>query len=97
MLRLFRRQHVDEDQHLHDDLAQGQHPEVMVIACFDSGAEPGDPFAVRDVAALASVREPDAGRLPPPALGTAASPGAPAELCLTRIRAASRDERTATP
>lgn len=63
----FRAQHFGEDQHLYDELVQGQHPEVMVIACSDSrtdpaivcGAEPGDLFVIRNVAALVPVYEPD--------------------------------------
>lgn len=63
----FRTQHFDEDHHLYDELMQGQHPEVMVIACSDSrtdpaiicGAEPGDLFVIRNVAALVPTYEPD--------------------------------------
>ncbi|MDJ0390642.1 carbonic anhydrase [Roseomonas sp. E05] len=56
----FRRQHFEADEALYDHLLNGQHPEVMVIACSDSrtdpaiicGARPGDLFVVRNVAAL---------------------------------------------
>ena len=61
----FRRHHFEADHDLYDRLLDGQHPEVMVIACSDSrsdpaiicGARPGDLFVVRNVAAL----------VPPPA------------------------------
>jgi carbonic anhydrase len=63
----FREQHFNQDQELYDELLQGQHPEVMVIACSDSrtdpaiicGAEPGDLFVIRNVAALVPHYEPD--------------------------------------
>jgi carbonic anhydrase len=50
----FRAQHFDQDHELYDELLEGQHPEVMVIACSDSrtdpaiicGAEPGDLFVI---------------------------------------------------
>lgn len=56
----FRGQHFEADAELYDALLEGQHPEVMVIACSDSrtdpaiicGAQPGDLFVVRNVAAL---------------------------------------------
>ncbi|WP_073137438.1 carbonic anhydrase [Muricoccus roseus] len=61
----FRHQHFEVDEELFSRLLEGQHPEVMVIACSDSrtdpaiicGARPGDLFVVRNVAAL----------VPPPA------------------------------
>ncbi|MBX9700713.1 MAG: carbonic anhydrase [Acetobacteraceae bacterium] len=61
----FRRDHFEADTELYDTLLDGQRPEVMVIACSDSrtdpaiicGAQPGDLFVVRNVAAL----------VPPPA------------------------------
>jgi carbonic anhydrase len=63
----FRAQHFDQDHELYDELLEGQHPEVMVIACSDSrtdpaiicGAEPGDLFVIRNVAALVPNYEPD--------------------------------------
>lgn len=56
----FRHQHFEADEDLFSRLLEGQHPEVMVIACSDSrtdpaiicGARPGDLFVVRNVAAL---------------------------------------------
>ncbi len=56
----FRQQHFEADHDLYDHLLEGQRPEVMVIACSDSrtdpaiicGAQPGDLFVVRNVAAL---------------------------------------------
>ena len=52
------------------ELATGQSPKVMVIACSDSrvdpatifGSRPGEVFAVRNVAALVPPYEPDGGR-----------------------------------
>ena len=63
----FRDQHFENDHELYDALLDGQQPEVMVIACSDSrtdpaiicGAEPGDLFVVRNVAALVPTYEPD--------------------------------------
>lgn len=63
----FRDEHFDGDADLYHDLLDGQRPEVMVIACSDSrtdpaivcGAEPGDLFVVRNVAALVPRYEPD--------------------------------------
>ncbi len=63
----FRDQHFENDHELYDTLLDGQRPEVMVIACSDSrtdpaiicGAEPGDLFVVRNVAALVPTYEPD--------------------------------------
>jgi carbonic anhydrase len=63
----FRDQHFEHDHELYDTLLDGQRPEVMVIACSDSrtdpaiicGAEPGDLFVVRNVAALVPTYEPD--------------------------------------
>ncbi len=56
----FRHRHFEANQELYDSLLEGQRPEVMVIACSDSrtdpaiicGAQPGDLFVVRNVAAL---------------------------------------------
>jgi carbonic anhydrase len=56
----FRYDHFEADHDLYDSLLDGQRPEVMVIACSDSrtdpaiicGAQPGDLFVVRNVAAL---------------------------------------------
>ncbi len=56
----FRGLHFDADPELYATLIEGQHPEVLVIACSDSrtdpaiicGAEPGDLFVIRNVAAL---------------------------------------------
>lgn len=63
----FRVEHFDHDHDLYDALVDGQSPEVMVIACSDSrtdpaiicGAEPGDLFVIRNVAALVPFYEPD--------------------------------------
>ena len=63
----FRDEHFTQDHELYDTLLDGQRPEVMVIACSDSrtdpaiicGAEPGDIFVVRNVAALVPTYEPD--------------------------------------
>ncbi|MGG5820020.1 carbonic anhydrase [Falsiroseomonas sp. HW251] len=63
----FRDQHFENDHELYHALLDGQQPEVMVIACSDSrtdpaiicGAEPGDLFVVRNVAALVPTYEPD--------------------------------------
>ena len=63
----FRGQHFDTDADLYDSLLEGQHPEVMVIACSDSrsdpaivcGARPGDLFVIRNVAALVPAYERD--------------------------------------
>ena len=63
----FRDQHFENDHELYDELLDGQQTEVMVIACSDSrtdpaiicGAEPGDLFVVRNVAALVPTYEPD--------------------------------------
>ena len=63
----FRHQHFSDDAHLYNALLEGQRPEVMVIACSDSrtdpaiicGAEPGDLFVVRNVAALVPQYEAD--------------------------------------
>lgn len=63
----FRRQHFEGDQDLYDSLLEGQRPEVMVIACSDSrtdpaiicGAQPGDLFVIRNVAALVPPHDPD--------------------------------------
>lgn len=63
----FRGQHFDHDHELYDTLIDGQRPEVMVIACSDSrtdpaiicGAQPGDLFVIRNVAALVPAYEPD--------------------------------------
>lgn len=63
----FRHQHFEADEDLYSRLLEGQHPEVMVIACSDSrtdpaivcGARPGDLFVVRNVAALVPPPTPD--------------------------------------
>lgn len=63
----FRGQHFETDAELYDSLLEGQHPEVMVIACSDSrtdpaiicGAQPGDLFVIRNVAALVPAYERD--------------------------------------
>lgn len=63
----FRHQHFEADEELYSRLLEGQHPEVMVIACSDSrtdpaiicGARPGDLFVVRNVAALVPPPTPD--------------------------------------
>ncbi|GBG58978.1 hypothetical protein CBR_g24327 [Chara braunii] len=56
----FKRQKFVKEKEMFDRLAQGQEPKVMVIACADSrvcptllmGLEPGEVFAVRNVANL---------------------------------------------
>lgn len=56
----FRHEHFEAEHELYDRLLEGQQPEVMVIACSDSrtdpaiicGAQPGELFVVRNVAAL---------------------------------------------
>jgi carbonic anhydrase len=63
----FRHQHFEADHDLYDNLLEGQRPEVMVIACSDSrtdpaiicGAQPGELFVVRNVAALVPPHEID--------------------------------------
>lgn len=63
----FRGQHFDQDHDLYDALLDGQRPEVMIIACSDSrtdpaiiyGAQPGELFVIRNVAALVPLYEPD--------------------------------------
>lgn len=63
----FRHHHFDDNHELYDQLVEGQSPEVLVIACSDSrtdpaiicGAQPGDLFVVRNVAALVPPHAPD--------------------------------------
>lgn len=63
----FRGQHFEQDHDLYDTLLDGQRPEVMIIACSDSrtdpaiiyGAQPGELFVIRNVAALVPTHEPD--------------------------------------
>lgn len=63
----FRHSHFEADHELYDRLLDGQRPEVMVIACSDSrtdpaiicGAQPGELFVVRNVAALVPPHDPD--------------------------------------
>jgi carbonic anhydrase len=64
----FRCRHFENDADLYDSLLRdGQHPEVLVIACSDSrtdpaiitGAAPGELFVVRNVAALVPPYEED--------------------------------------
>jgi len=63
----FRGLHFDADPELYATLLDGQTPEVLVIACSDSrtdpaiicGAEPGDLFVIRNVAALVPPHEHD--------------------------------------
>lgn len=63
----FRGLHFDADPELYATLLEGQAPEVLVIACSDSrtdpaiicGAEPGDLFVIRNVAALVPPHEHD--------------------------------------
>jgi carbonic anhydrase len=63
----FRYRHFEADTDLYAQLVDGQQPEVMVIACSDSrtdpaiicGAEPGELFVIRNVAALVAPYEAD--------------------------------------
>lgn len=63
----FRGQHFEQDHALFDALLDGQRPEVMIIACSDSrtdpaiiyGAQPGELFVIRNVAALVPAYEAD--------------------------------------
>jgi carbonic anhydrase len=63
----FRHQHFEDSHDLYDQLLEGQSPEVMVIACSDSrtdpaiicGAQPGELFVLRNVAALVPPHAPD--------------------------------------
>ncbi len=63
----FRGQHFEQDHDLYDALLDGQRPDVMIIACSDSrtdpaiiyGAQPGELFVIRNVAALVPIYEPD--------------------------------------
>jgi carbonic anhydrase len=66
--RRFRRTGWSRERERWSDLAEGQNPEVMVIACSDSrvdpatifDARPGEMFVVRNVAALVPPYQPDA-------------------------------------
>ncbi|MEA3003319.1 MAG: carbonic anhydrase [Sphingomonadales bacterium] len=66
--RRFRRTGWARERERWSDLAEGQSPEVMVIACSDSrvdpaaifDARPGEMFVVRNVAALVPPYQPDA-------------------------------------
>jgi carbonic anhydrase len=63
----FRGQHFEQDAALFDALLDGQRPEVMIVACSDSrtdpaiiyGAQPGELFVIRNVAALVPAYEAD--------------------------------------
>ncbi|MBV8687695.1 MAG: carbonic anhydrase [Alphaproteobacteria bacterium] len=65
--RRFRRTGWSEQRQRWEQLAEGQNPEVMVIACSDSrvdpsqifDAGPGEMFVVRNVAALVPPYQPD--------------------------------------
>src|SRR3546814_15203961 len=79
--RRFRNGGWAEQRERWEQLAEGQSPKVMIIACSDSRSEPsqifdtnpGEIFVVRNVAALVPVRD-DAG--PPRRLGRARIRGA---------------------
>ena len=65
--RRFRKEEWEHERAQWAQLAEGQRPEVMVIACSDSrtdpaqvfGARPGEIFVVRNVGALVPPFEPD--------------------------------------
>ncbi len=65
--RAFRSIHYELRPETYEALAEGQHPEVLVIACSDSrvdpaillSAQPGELFVVRNVANLVPPYEPD--------------------------------------
>jgi carbonic anhydrase len=65
--RSFRSHYYERRPQLFDSLQQGQHPEVMVIACSDSRvdpailtqSEPGELFVVRNVANIVPPFKPD--------------------------------------
>ena len=67
--REFRRDRFRTEESLYRDLAQGQSPRTMVIACADSRVDPatifavapGEMFVVRNVAALVPPYQPDSG------------------------------------
>jgi len=65
--RAFRSIHYEARPEIYQELADGQHPEVLLIACSDSrvdpaillNAQPGELFVVRNVANLVPPYEPD--------------------------------------
>lgn len=65
--KTFRKQYADGDHSAMAELASGQHPETMVIACSDSRVDPalllqcdpGDIFTVRNVANIVPPYEAD--------------------------------------
>ena len=73
--RRFRTNEWQDERERWSELAEGQSPKVMVIACSDSRVEPaiifdarpGEMFVVRNIAALAARRSCQAGRKTPSA------------------------------
>ena len=67
--RAFKATRWPEERALYAELAKGQRPEVLVIACSDSRADPatifsaapGELFVVRNVAGIVPPFEPDSG------------------------------------
>jgi carbonic anhydrase len=67
--RQFRNERFEAEEARYRDLAGGQAPETMIIACADSrvdpatifAAAPGELFVVRNVAALVPPYQPDSG------------------------------------